>query len=1551
MSSAQAAPGDPIIDIWYGPEQNFGVPGVAQNLYNILGRVSDDTSVTSLTYSLNGGPQLPLTIGPDTFRLQNDGDFNIDINQNALNVGTNSFDITAQDSQGNTTVTTVTLNYTPQNTWPLPLNLQWDGVAELTDAVQVVDGTWNFDSNGARTDEWGYDRIIAVGDISWTNYEITVPITVHSRDILNLGFPSIAPGLGLVARWQGHSDWQGRQPNIGYLPMGADVWYDFANNGGTFQLDGDAGTLQFDNTGAKLNLGTTYFWKFRCEGQPDGSTFYAAKIWDASQPEPAAWFLSGFEGFNDLQNGCILLIAHHVDATFGDVSVVPVGPGSTLAISNLQVTPSQNSALVTWSTNQLADSSVAYGTSNGYELGTVDAPSFVGTHNITLTNLLPSTLYHIQVTSETAAMETASSGDFTFMTLGPRTITTSVIGSGAITLTPDQPNYLDNDVVQVEAVASNGWAFVTWQGDLSGSINPTQLTVNGDMNITAVFTDNIDTNGPVISNVQVVASATSAQVTWTTDELASASVAHGPSVAYENGSVTDPTFIINHSIDLTGLTPETTYHYQVSSTDAMGNTTTLPDATFVTTSGLLSGLVSDDFSSGVLDTNVWTFINPTGNSSLSMTGTQAVITVEAGILHSMFGGGRLSPRIMQNVANADFEMEVSFESLVTQQFQTHGIVVEQDPNNYAYFDIFSNGGQMLLYVESVSGGGAASQIFTSIGQSTPIKARVRRLVDLWTFEYSIDDGANWVFGVSFTFQINLTTVGVYAGNDSFSGIDSPEYTAIIDYVFNTASPIVPEDGGNVCDGVDCSNLDGDCTVGVCNGSTGVCESMATNNGGVCDDSDPCTVNDSCSGGACVGTAKNCTAQDGPCTLGVCNATTGVCEAQPANEGFLCDDGDLCTVSDFCTNGVCAGVDADCSALDGDCIVGACNPTNGSCEPQAANEGLVCDDGDLCTLADACTNGACVGAAIDCSTFDDTCVSGSCNPATGVCEGAPTNEGGFCDDGDLCTLTDACTNGVCVGTAIDCSAFDDTCVFGACNSSTGVCESLPANEGGGCDDGDGCTINDVCSNGTCEADPLDCSGLDDACNIGTCNDTLGICEATPANESGGCDDGDLCTVNDACTNGTCAGAAKDCSSLDGPCTVGVCNPSTGDCEVAPINEGGSCDDGDLCTVTDACTSGVCVGAAMDCSGANDDCNIGACNPGTGVCEPQPANEGNTCSDGDLCTTNDACTNGVCAGDAVDCSGLDDQCVQGACNPATGACEVTSANEGNVCDDGDLCTTSDACTNGLCAGAFVDCSGFDDDCNVGICASSTGFCEQIASNEGGSCDDGDLCSESDMCADGTCAGSPVDCSAFDGECETGVCDPGTGGCLVSTLPDGTICDDGDLCTSNDSCLAGVCDGDAPDCTVLNDACNIGSCDAGTGDCIATPANEGGACDDGDGCTDTDVCASGVCAGTLADCDGDGICNTDDNCPTVANPLQTDTDVDGFGDLCDGLFDNDHDGDVDVDDLNTFVACVSGVDVSATAACQDICDADADTDVDLFDWALFQGAFTGPTAVPCP
>jgi hypothetical protein len=81
--------------------------------------------------------------------------------------------------------------------------------------------------------------------------------------------------------------------------------------------------------------------------------------------------------------------------------------------------------------------------------------------------------------------------------------------------------------------------------------------------------------------------------------------------------------------------------------------------------------------------------------------------------------------------------------------------------------------------------------------------------------------------------------------------------------------------------------------------------------------------------------------------------------------------------------------------------------------------------------------------------------------------------------------------------------------------------------------------------------------------------------------------------------------------------------------------------------------------------------------------------------------------------------------------------------------------------------------------------------------------------------------------------------------------------------------------------------------------------------------------------ADPDGDGRVGTADNCPTVANASQLDTDRDGKGDACDG--DDDNDGDADSADNCPLAANGSQLDTDRDGK-GDACDGDDDGDAVL-------------------
>jgi hypothetical protein len=79
-----------------------------------------------------------------------------------------------------------------------------------------------------------------------------------------------------------------------------------------------------DESGLMLELGQRYFWKVQTNRTEGTYGTYRLKVWPIAEPEPAAWLLELAGTKASQAEGSLLLVAHHVDVSFGDIKVRPL---------------------------------------------------------------------------------------------------------------------------------------------------------------------------------------------------------------------------------------------------------------------------------------------------------------------------------------------------------------------------------------------------------------------------------------------------------------------------------------------------------------------------------------------------------------------------------------------------------------------------------------------------------------------------------------------------------------------------------------------------------------------------------------------------------------------------------------------------------------------------------------------------------------------------------------------------------------------------------------------------------------------------------------------------------------------------------------------------------------------------------------------------------------------------------------------------------------------------------------------------------------------------
>lgn len=168
---------------------------------------------------------------------------------------------------------------------------------------------------------------------------------------------------------------------------------------------------------------------------------------------------------------------------------------------------------------------------------------------------------------------------------------------------------------------------------------------------------------------------------------------------------------------------------------------------------------------------------------------------------------------------------------------------------------------------------------------------------------------------------------------------------------------------------------------------------------------------------------------------------------------------------------------------------------------------------------------------------------------------------------------------------------------------------------------------------------------------------------------------------------------------------------------------------------------------------------------------------------------------------------------------------------------------------CCVTHHDCQNIP--CQTGLCDTSTHKCVLSQLPDNSLCDDNNKCTVQTRCQSGECVGNNA---CQNTQCKLAQCHPERG-CVYQHVQNGLACDDGNPCTIGDMCYHGICTAGIPkECPDTD--CTLGTC-SDTGECYGTPRRDGELCDDGLECTTMDHCSAGTCTGTHVTCEDNNPC----------------------------------------------------------------------------------------------
>ncbi|OHA18026.1 MAG: hypothetical protein A2743_03185 [Candidatus Taylorbacteria bacterium RIFCSPHIGHO2_01_FULL_43_47] len=209
----------------------------------------------------------------------------------------------------------------------------------------------------------------------------------------------------------------------------------------------------------------------------------------------------------------------------------------------------ETGATITWTTDEPSTSQVEWGTSTDLGTYTEESTTYSTVHSVVITGLTSTTKYYYRVLSEDKSGNSASDDDsgekYDFTTLTPSVVTNTVYVGGG--------------------------------GGGGGVI------------------DNRDITKPVVSDVTIdFIGGTSATISFKASKVTTGSIKYGTTIGYGMEASRAGVYGTSNSVSLSGLLPETTYHFKAVATDIYKNVGESGDGTFVTLSGGSAEIVPEE---------------------------------------------------------------------------------------------------------------------------------------------------------------------------------------------------------------------------------------------------------------------------------------------------------------------------------------------------------------------------------------------------------------------------------------------------------------------------------------------------------------------------------------------------------------------------------------------------------------------------------------------------------------------------------------------------------------------------------------------------------------------------------------------------------------------------------------------------------------------------------------------------------------------------------------------------------------------------------------------